>query len=600
MPQPPLAAAAPLLSTAGGAGGSDTLASEEPLSLRRLRESLASLEQLERQRTDLRQHYDDCPFAGVSYPAGLRTCCNGLAAHGSCDCCGCGRAPRETCCTGHPATPPTYGLHLGIGNRQGQGGPHTAEDETSGHTGAWVGAAQITGGSGCSRPARLPSPVHATTPTLPRAMGYTHGTRGRSVEPLECWDDEALQQQQRFLRESLDGATCSARGRADRLESERDEAVRKVEDKEAEVRHLTRLVDRLQAERSAMEEDQQRERDRSRIEAQRLGRERLEALQEAAAVRTETLQFRARSEALRGRLETTLSEQRQQLERLGGLGDLVSRDFEEQSSRVSSLSEALYSCLQERTTIIHFLVDVLMSLQSIVCDPALIGPMTGGSPRTPGRSTSATSTNRGSGRAVQRSSSAVGATQRGGSASARERSPGSSCERGHRHSGCFVCGGSRKSAPSGRRLGPPRAGAASTVIEDSGEGSGLDQIDVPKLATLSSELVAAARDGYGGLARKLAAEADRSARVAGVVRGVDPTLDGQPSQEDLQNACNAWMEQLRVRRRSLEPCIDWADERAKCQSLILSLETKLTRLARLRQIQQPQAHEVSYPRRNHG
>merc|ERR1712129_138252 len=407
-------------------------------------------------------------------------------------------------------------------------------------------------------------------------MGYMPITRGRSAEARIRWDDEALQQQQRFLRESLDAAAGSARGPADRLESERNEALRKVEDKEAEVRHLTRLVDRLQAERSAMEEDRQRERDRSQIEAQRLERERLEALEEAAAVRTEAQHLRARSETLRSRLEMTLSEQRQQLERLGGLGNRISRDFGEQSSRASGLSEALYSCLQERTTIIHFLVDALMSLQSILCDPALIGPsglVARGSPRTPRRSTSTTTTIRQGGRAIQRCSSASGTAQRGSSASARERSPGCSCERWHRHSGCSFCGGSRTPAPSGRRLGPPRAVAA----EDSGEG-------------LTSELVAAARDGYGGLARKLAAEADRSARISSVVQGVDPTSDGQPSQEDVQNACQAWVEQVRVRRRSFEPYVDWADERAKCQSLTVSLETRLRRLARLRQLQQQRSH----------
>lgn len=348
-----------------------------------------------------------------------------------------------------------------------------------------------------------------------------------------------------------------------------------------------------------MEEDQQRERDRSRIEAQRLGRERLEALEEAAAVRTEAQQLRARSDTLRSRLETTLSEQRQQLERLGGLGDRVSRDFEEQSSRASGLSEALYSCLQERTTIIHFLVDALMSLQSMLCDPALIGPSGGlvvrASPRTPRRSTSTTTSRRG-GRTLQRCSSAAGTAQRTGSASARERSPGSSCERGHRHNGCFVCGGSQapataSRAPSGRRLGPPRAGVASMATEDS---------ETERAATLTSQLVATARDGYGRLARKLAAEADRSARICGVVQGVDPTLNVQPSQEDLQTACHAWVEQVRVRQRSPEPCMDWAEERAKCQSLTVSLETMLARLARLRQLQQQRSHEVSYLRRNHG
>jgi len=315
-------------------------------------------------------------------------------------------------------------------------------------------------------------------------------------------------------------------------------------------------------------------------------------------VRTEAQQLRARSDALRSRLETTLSEQRQQLERLGGLGDRVSRDFEEQSSRATGLSEALYSCLQERTTIIHFLVDTLMSLQSVLCDPALLGPSgpsAKGSPRTPRRSAS-TTTSRQGGRTLQRCSSAVGARHRSGSASARERSPGSSCERGHRHSGCFVCGGGRTSAPSGRRLGPPRAGAASVMTEDSGEGP---LALANHAATLTSELVAAARDGYGGLARKLAAEADRSARIAGVVRGVDSTSDGQPNQEDVQNACHAWVEQVRVRRRSLEQCMDWAHERAKCQSLTVSLEAKLARLARVRQLQQQRSHEASYQRKNH-
>lgn len=135
------------------------------------------------------------------------------------------------------------------------------------------------------------------------------------------------------------------------------------------------------------------------------------------------------------------------------------------------------------------------------------------------------------------------------------------------------------------------------ATEDSGEG--LPAL-TERVATLTSELVTAACDGYGGLARKLAAEADRSARISSVVRGVGPTLDGQPSQEDVQNACHAWVEQVRVRRRSLKPCMDWADERAKCQSLTVSLETMLARLARLRQLQQQWSHEVSCLRRNHG
>jgi len=135
------------------------------------------------------------------------------------------------------------------------------------------------------------------------------------------------------------------------------------------------------------------------------------------------------------------------------------------------------------------------------------------------------------------------------------------------------------------------------ATEDSGEG--LPAL-TERVATLTSELVAAARDGYGGLARKLAAEADRSARISSIVRGVGPILDGQPSQEDVQNACHTWVEQVRVRRRSLNPCMDWADEREKCQSLTVSLETTLARLARLRQLQQQWSHEVSCLRRNHG
>merc|ERR1711881_345627 len=149
--------------------------------------------------------------------------------------------------------------------------------------------------------------------------------------------------------------------RIDSLQNERDEALRQAASHEAEVVRLTVQLERSEAEHRSLAEERQRELG----ELSRIRREHRDALEPLAALRAEAHQSRATSEEWRQRFDKLVADQRQQIASLEDAGSRASRDLVEHETRASEFGDGLYTCIHERTALLHFVVDLLAALQSL-------------------------------------------------------------------------------------------------------------------------------------------------------------------------------------------------------------------------------------------
>jgi len=131
--------------------------------------------------------------------------------------------------------------------------------------------------------------------------------------------------------------------------------LRKAAEQEAEILRLTMLVERSEAGHCALMEERQRE----LSDVQRLRREHREAKEQLVTLRAEVNQTRANADEKRQRFERIISEQREQIEALQEANGLAEKELQDRGSQSSDVETALFSCLQERTSLLQFLVDAL-------------------------------------------------------------------------------------------------------------------------------------------------------------------------------------------------------------------------------------------------
>jgi len=452
---------------------------EEPLSLRRLRESLSSLERLERQRHALRDRFE-------SYPGGFAT--EPLTSAGR-------EGEKRVPAAGRPSTPPR---HVESPPRRGGG---------TGGIGSFISPREAVWQSSI-----------AEEPKIGNALASPRHSQSR---------DNALAL---ALERSQDHIEA--------LQRERDEALRKAAEQEAEVLRLTMLVERSEAGHCALLEERQRE----LSDVQRLRREHREAREQLVALRAEVSQTRGNSEEKRQRFERMIAEQREQIEALQEANGLAERELQDRGSQSSDMETALFSCLQERTALLQFMVDLLSALQTLFYDPT---PFT----RLRLRSPSPTP----------------------GGANCAQRRRTASSER-HRHSGCYACASSDWVPTAGQPL--------ERSLKDL-QVSGSE--DLKELCSALEGEIAQASQAFSAQVQRVLAEAEQSARAVSTVH--------QPGQQ--MRACGAWVEQEKRRKEKqglpadrAVPSVDWAEERAQYLSTTRAMETKFAQLIKLRRLLQ--------------
>lgn len=460
---------------------------EEPLSLRRLRESLSSLERLERQRHALRDRFE-------AYPGGLGNSSENLTGEGRED----GR--RQ----GRPLSP-----RPSLPCRQSESPPRRGGG---------------TGGVGSFTSPREPM-WQSSIAEEPRACG----TGFAPPSPRQS--------------QSRDNALALALERSqdhiEALQRERDEAQRKAAEQEAEVLRLTMLVERSEAGHCALLEERQRE----LTEVQRLRRENREARDQLVALRTEVNQTRGNSEEKRQRFERIISEQREQIEALQEANGLAERELQDRGTQSSDMETALFSCLQERTALLQFMVDLLSALQTLFYDPTPFTRLRLRSPSpTPG----------------------------GANCAGRRRA--ASRETWHRHSGCYACASSDWVPAAGQPL--------DRSLKDL-QVSGSE--DLKELCSALEGEIAQASQAFSAQVQRVLAEAEQSARAVSTVH--------QPGQQ--MRACGAWVEQEKRRKEKqglpadrAVPSVDWGEERAQYLTTTRAMETKFAQLIKLRRLLQ--------------
>eukprot|EP00931_Biecheleriopsis_adriatica_P093638 TRINITY_DN67367_c0_g1_i1.p1 TRINITY_DN67367_c0_g1~~TRINITY_DN67367_c0_g1_i1.p1 ORF type:complete len:539 (+),score=113.27 TRINITY_DN67367_c0_g1_i1:50-1618(+) len=495
----------------------DRSGTEEPLSLRRLRESLSNLERLEQQRHELRDRFDSCPggIAGHS-PEKDRTEQERDGGRG-----------REGDRSIHfsrmssasprlrSTSPPLH--NLGLGNRGGAG----------------------TGGVGSATSFGSPR----ETPWQSEKPSSISQDHSRSM----AWVERASPSMTRPSKpQARDSALALALERSqdhiDVLQRERDDALRRAADNETEALRLSMLVEKIEATHSALLDERQRE----LADVQRLRREHREAMEQLATLRSEAHQSRQSSEEMRSRFERMISEQRQQVESLEESNAQAERELQDRSTRSSDTETALYSCLQERTALLQFVVDLLTALQTLFYDPTPFASLQSGS------------------RAASPS--------RAGPCGARSASR----DLRHRHAGCYACGG-------GSREPATPACMPQAIEKRMKEVAGVD--DLRDLCSALEDEIAQASQAFSSQVQRVLAEAEQSARAIN-------SSAQQPPQQQLR-ACATWVEQERRRKEKqglppdrAVPSVDWNEERAHYQSTTRAMETKFAQLSKLRRLLQ--------------
>merc|ERR1719199_658480 len=336
--------------------------------------------------------------------------------------------------------------------------------------------------------------------------------------------------------------------RIDALQHERDEALRKAACSEAEVVRLTVHLERSEGEHRTICEEKQRE----LSELSRLRREHRDAMEQVAALRAEAHQSRATSEEWRQRFDKLVADQRQQIAALEDAGSRASRDLVEHETRATEFGEGLYTCIHERTSLLHFLVDLLAALQSLFYDPTpfvLVQP-----PSRP--------------------------TRHGVSGGARARS--SDCF--HRHNGCYAC--TRPSSAGGARHTEGRQDWRDGMAE-------LQEL----IASLENE-IGETSEKYTAQVHRIVDEAEQCSRT---LRGADadPSFGDRLNDRGVLRTCTAWSEQERRRLEqlglppdSLAPRVDWAEERAQHHAVTRTMEAKFAQLMKLKRVLQARQHAV--------
>ncbi|CAJ1452786.1 unnamed protein product [Effrenium voratum] len=361
------------------------------------------------------------------------------------------------------------------------------------------------------------------------------GGIGSFASPREAWrsTEEPLAASPRCQpRDALSMALERAQDHIEALQRERDDALRRAAEHEAEVLRLTMLVERSEAGHCALLEERQRE----LAEVQRLRKEHREARDQLQVLKAEVNQTRAHSDDKRQRFERLITEQREQIEVLQEANGHAERQLQDRGSQSMDIETSLFSCLQERTALLQFMVDLLSALQTLFYDPT---PFTRLSIRSPSPSPA--------------------------SGSCRRRPP--SREAWHRHAGCFACGSTDFAPPMDKGLKEAQVACSE---------------DLKELCNALEGEIAQASQAFSAQVQRVLAEAEQSARAVSAA---------QPGQ--LLRACAAWVEQEKRRkeRQGLPvdrpvPAVDWGEERAQYLATTRAMESKFAQLLKLRRLHQ--------------
>ncbi|CAE8591209.1 unnamed protein product [Polarella glacialis] len=332
-------------------------AAEEPLSLRRLRESLSNLEQLERQRHELRDRFESCP-GGISGSDrtrfGEETRYETRETRSTRD-----ETPQEGSRIGQysrissvsprwgSSSPPPH--NLGLGNRCFSSGT----DRLTGGVGS--------GASLLESSPRQEAPWKSSPPAAAGGGSDREATRSslRAASPVASNRLSSTTLRPPVRDSALALALERSQDHIDALQRERDDALRRAADQESEVLRLTMLVERSEAGHCALLEERQRD----AADTQRLRREHREAMEQLTALRAEVKLEKGQAASTSQSCSTAAC----------ALGKLptahAERELSERSSRTSDTETALFSCLMERTTLLQFMVDLLTALQTLFYDP---------------------------------------------------------------------------------------------------------------------------------------------------------------------------------------------------------------------------------------
>ncbi|CAE8735163.1 unnamed protein product [Polarella glacialis] len=318
-------------------------AAEEPLSLRRLRESLSNLEQLERQRHELRDRFESCP-GGISGSDrtrfGEETRYETRETRSTRD-----ETPQEGSRIGQysrissvsprwgSSSPPPH--NLGLGNRCFSSGT----DRLTGGVGS--------GASLLESSPRQEAPWKSSPPAAAGGGSDREATRSslRAASPVASNRLSSTTLRPPVRDSALALALERSQDHIDALQRERDDALRRAADQESEVLRLTMLVERSEAGHCALLEERQRD----AADTQRLRREHREAMEQLTALRAE----------IRISCSTAAC----------ALGKLPTAAWKSVLPLTSDTETALFSCLMERTTLLQFMVDLLTALQTLFYDP---------------------------------------------------------------------------------------------------------------------------------------------------------------------------------------------------------------------------------------
>lgn len=330
----------------------------------------------------------------------------------------------------------------------------------------------------------------------------------------------------------------------DSLQRERDEALGQSVANEAEVVRLTLELEKSEATHRNIAEERQRDRE----ELTRLRREHRDALEQLAALRAETHQSRTTSGEWRQRFEKIVDDQRNQISILEEASSRTSKQLAVHEARASEFGESLYMCIYERTTLLHFLVDILSALQSLFYEP------------TPFVSFQSAA------RQPSASRSGYGA---------RNRSH--SCE--HRHSGCYACN------HANNRQSSPYGAVRSQGRQDWREGLS----DLQELITSLENEIGETSEQYTAQVHRIVDEAEHCAQVLRHCADIEVALGERPERRGVLQACIAWAGEERSRLEKLPsnallPRIDWSEERAQYHAVTRGMESKFAQLVKLKRV----------------
>jgi len=499
----------PLGSSAGGV--------EEPLSLRRLRESLSNLEQLEKKRHELRDRFEAPGGLGDKPPGEREPECFGAL--------GASRSAISRISSASPRLRSSSPRNLGLGNRGGTAGTGSFSSERD-QQASW-GEPRTRGSAGQDQD-------FAAAADLPRPSSSLRASGGAGERASSAY----TKQQPRDSALAL--ALERSQDLIDALQRDRDEAVRRADEQEVEVNRLVIRVERAEAGHRAAIEERQHE----LSDAQRLRREHRDALDQLASLKAEVTQSRHDSEDMRTRLERMVTDQRQQIDELEEAGNRAERELQERSTRSSDVETALYTCLQERTALLQFPVDLLTALQTFFYDPTPFARL-----QLP--------------HSESHSPPRVGA----GVAGWADRSGGGAPQPPRQRSRCY--------SKDHRASAEPGLKEVASGAEDLRD----------LCASLEAE-IAQASQSLSDQVQRVVLEAEQSARAVNAA-------PQQPSLQQQLRACAAWVEQERRRREKqglppdrAVPAVDWSEERARYQTTTRSMETKFAQLAKLRRLLQ--------------